>query len=303
VSEAVTYKNRAAKARRLEDRLKEEATALLNELTDALKRKKELNNIKDLVLNIKTTHSSVLSQRSQDGRGLLHYAVCRGGSEQGVIELLVEECPTAVPCVDCNHKTPLHLACGEKLPAGVIYLLAGQRPDTVLLVDRANQSLFDALEEEHAGHNVEQDYQNDITEYLRIVTKDAARALVDTILHSKTNASPIVIAHLRKTIQENSNLSSESVHPLSEQRQGLHALIKHGELQALLKEEGFGLLVNGFLIMNKAGRRLALNTPEEKVKSISVLQSVINDTTCLFAHLIENPSLCHQGIRINNLYI
>ena len=68
-------------------------------------------------------------------------------------------------------------------------------------------------------------------------------------------------------------------------------LLKNDELQAVLKQKPYQLLVNGLVCMNRAGRSYVTFEPGNKDKGALVLLSVQDNLDCLFIHLSENPSL------------
>ena len=55
-------------------------------------------------------------------------------------------------------------------------------------------------------------------------------------------------------------------------------------------------IINGILVMNKAGRRYLLTDPWTKEKGVTALAAAADRLDCLFLHLRENPSLCSGAL-------
>lgn len=63
-------------------------------------------------------------------------------------------------------------------------------------------------------------------------------------------------------------------------------------LKAVLLDNGYQIIIEGFMHMNEAGREYIVDYPGDKRKAIAVLQSVSMEINCLFLHVFENPAIC-----------
>jgi predicted transcriptional regulator len=256
-----------------------------------------------------TTDPAVFAQRSQDGKGILHFA-CEKKCSIDILRFLVNITPDAVDHLTSKFQRPVDIACEQDQDTEVIRLLMpsinidtlptmkrmfGHRP-VLLLEHISGESPLKIAEQQEPR-------DEDVINYLTDASESVAIGLIDVALNSRTDVPPLV-AHLNNAIatslpnlkiQRSDIVLSERVLRSRLDSHVLHELINNDALQGLLKDASFHDLVDGFSKMNKAGRKLALENTEDKLKSVQVLTSVLNFPDCLFSHLRENPSLCERG--------
>lgn len=68
--------------------------------------------------------------------------------------------------------------------------------------------------------------------------------------------------------------------------------LKNADDWRSLLSSGIRRIIDGILVMNKAGRRYLLTDPWTKEKGVTVLAAAADRLDCLFLHLRENRSLC-----------
>lgn len=212
----------------------------------------------------------------------LHIAC--NSSRPSFAKSLAKPYPRALGTVDRYGKTPLHRLCGpHNHDQSFIRYVAAQYPVAFLIQDKDGCLPLDLCPETQIAEE----------EKMLIMTK-VANALIEAALLPNSSMSRTLIENVHNAVPPKKGRlvpwRNDSL-PRAE----LDVLLKNAELQTLLKEEPYQVLVNGLVRMNRAGRSYVTTQPGNKKKGALVLLSVRDNPDCLFIHLCESPSLFEGG--------
>lgn len=215
---------------------------------------------------------------------------CEWEAPLEMLKLLHQNCPPSqlnrifMPNKDGN--TPLHLVCkyNEVLDAAFVQYLTHLWPASCLILNNVGRCPW---EEAVASQLLpERHVSGDILRSLRKATREATRALVDASQSIPPTLPKSTVRHISELLQ---------VHATSKWGlDGAVALLNNNELQALLIQERYQLLINGIIEMNRAGRAYIRDDPGNKEASIAVLSAVSDNHVCIYQHLREAPCLCER---------
>jgi hypothetical protein len=238
--------------------------------------------------------AKALGMINNHGATPLHVA-CGAGYSEAMIELMIERYPKALEIVNKRGGTVLHRACFYNVPAETLRIMINRGPAACLVL--ANS--VDAEPNLPYDLAIKKERDAPVVELLSSATKDAACAVIECALSSRTAMPAPVTNHVREMLTTaipgfNESGPTEAVRDQLEPDL-IKSLATNTELQELLKnDEGYHCLIHGLVRMNKSGRSIALQNPSNTTAGLSVLACVSDNVDCMFLHLRENPSLCNR---------
>jgi ankyrin repeat protein len=250
-----------------------------------------------------------LGMLNNNGFPPLHGA-CQEGYPEDIIQLMIAVYPKALQIVDKFGGTALHSACQSNVPVATLRAMILRGPAACLVLEQV--SIEDSEDDDDEAESDEdivylpydwtvgQEREAHVVELLSNATKDAAVAMMECALSSRTTMSTAVTIHVRAIITGAVPDFNETSRMTQSVRDNLvpdliKTLVINDELQELLKkDEAYHHLIAGLVRMNKSGRSRALRDPSNKLPGLAVLDSISDNVDCSFLHLRENPSLCNR---------
>jgi ankyrin repeat protein len=238
--------------------------------------------------------------KNNDGDYPLHQL---GGGRPTLLRQIYNLYPEAIHKVNENGFTPLHCASSARTVKDMEFLVERSVGSIVLNAD--DRTPYDLA----LSSNREEAETQLVLDYMDNATKNAACAMIECILHPKSNAPIAVLQHVRDTaialLPANATINSMDAQHLvlllrpHMDHDMLYDLLLPHDLQNLLKEEDhhFPSWICGMVKMNKTNRYYFKEDPFDNLGGVRVLDSVADiSVECMFLHLKENPLLCDRKL-------
>lgn len=259
-----------------------------------------------LLLNVYPEAAAIMETDYQGGMTPLQIAICCNCSLE-IIELILQAFPPAIAWKDPFGITALQEECGAGAEYAKIQLLAQAWPIACLIWGKEipNIHIADVNElEELQGYEFESYLPLDraqeegarpetiacLTEW----TIEAMVGMLDAMVHFSSSFSESVIALCLDTFE------SDDLATVKKQGMVTHEMIdlvsikkalKATSIKDILNNDQYVALINGFIQMNLAGRKEAIQSGAHKIYGLHVSASVCDNLSCLYVHLRENSNL------------